>query len=229
MDLGHRVRDLRNAQHLSQIELAARAGVARNTLNRIENGHLMPTAPVIEHLADALNVAPGALFEEPVPLADAPEAGLTGQAEAAKLHGPSLQGWLIAIRSLYTRWAPQIVYHEDAMAQEAPTLVRVENRGRAMTWGMEIHQTYNALVDGILYDPLFPGAYRPEDVLQLYRAFETMQGLLDRTERWYEGMAEGEVVDLQARRAHDERLQEKLAPLIEPHQAANAKLRSKGA
>jgi transcriptional regulator with XRE-family HTH domain len=75
MDLGHRVRDLRNAQHLSQIELATRAGVARNTLNRIENGHLMPTAPVIEHLAEALNVAPGALFEEPVPLADAPVAG----------------------------------------------------------------------------------------------------------------------------------------------------------
>jgi len=75
MDLGHRVRDLRNAQHLSQIELAARAGVARNTLNRIENGHLMPTAPVIEHLAEALNVAPGVLFEEPVPLDQAPDTG----------------------------------------------------------------------------------------------------------------------------------------------------------
>jgi len=72
MDLGHRVRDLRNARHLSQVELAARARVARNTLNRIENGHLMPTAPVIEHLAEALDVTPGALFEEPVPLAEAP-------------------------------------------------------------------------------------------------------------------------------------------------------------
>jgi transcriptional regulator with XRE-family HTH domain len=78
MDLGHRVRDLRNAQHLSQIELAARAGVARNTLNRIENGHLMPTAPVIEHLAEALNVAPGVLFEEPAlagELVDGPSLG----------------------------------------------------------------------------------------------------------------------------------------------------------
>jgi transcriptional regulator with XRE-family HTH domain len=75
MDLGHRVRDLRNARHLSQVELASRAGVARNTLNRIENGHLMPTAPVIEHLAEALGVAPGALFEEPVPLDKAPGEG----------------------------------------------------------------------------------------------------------------------------------------------------------
>jgi transcriptional regulator with XRE-family HTH domain len=80
MDLGHRVRDLRNARHLSQIELAARAGVARNTLNRIENGHLMPTAPVIEHLAEALNVAPGVLFEEPA---------LAGKAEAPQETGPS--------------------------------------------------------------------------------------------------------------------------------------------
>jgi transcriptional regulator with XRE-family HTH domain len=47
-------------------------------LNRIENGHLMPTAPVIEHLAEALNVAPGALFEEAVlagPKADPPDPG----------------------------------------------------------------------------------------------------------------------------------------------------------
>jgi transcriptional regulator with XRE-family HTH domain len=78
MDLGHRVRDLRNAQHLSQIELAARAGVARNTLNRIENGHLMPTAPVIEHLAEALNVTPGALFEEPVVPLGEPAQGTRG-------------------------------------------------------------------------------------------------------------------------------------------------------
>ena len=83
MDLGHRVRDLRNARHLSQIELAARAGVARNTLNRIENGHLMPTAPVIEHLAEALNVAPGALFEEPVPLDEALQE--TGPANVRRL------------------------------------------------------------------------------------------------------------------------------------------------
>jgi transcriptional regulator with XRE-family HTH domain len=35
----------------------------------------MPTAPVIEHLAEALDVTPGALFEEPVPLDKAPDQG----------------------------------------------------------------------------------------------------------------------------------------------------------
>jgi transcriptional regulator with XRE-family HTH domain len=94
MDLGHRVRDLRNAQHLSQIELAARAGVARNTLNRIENGHLMPTAPVIEHLAEALNVAPGALFEEPsVPLAEELASQEWARHQGARLHGMDGETW----------------------------------------------------------------------------------------------------------------------------------------
>jgi transcriptional regulator with XRE-family HTH domain len=80
MDLGHRVRDLRNAQHLNQGELAARASIARNTLNRIENGHLMPTAPVIGRLAEALDVDPGELFKEPVLAAGKAEAPTSGPA-----------------------------------------------------------------------------------------------------------------------------------------------------
>jgi transcriptional regulator with XRE-family HTH domain len=228
--LAESLRLLRARKGLSLLAASEQLGVDRHTLRDLELGQgRTPRYPTLAKIAEGYGVPVEDLLEEPVPLVDAPEAGLTGQAEAAKLHGPSLQGWLIAIRSLYKRWAPQIAYHEGAMAQKVPTIVRVENRGRAMTWGVEIHQTYNDLVDGILYDPLFPGAYRPEDVLQLYHAFKTMQGLLDRTERWYEGTTDAEVVDLQARRAHDERLQEKLAPLIEPHQAANAKLRSKGA
>src|SRR5215213_5837411 len=104
MDLGHRVRDLRNARRLSQIELAAQAGVARNTLNRIENGHLMPTAPVIEHLAEALNVAPGALFEEPVPLGEAPrEAGPPEKSEEERRSG-YLRAWRAFVYKLVHRW-----------------------------------------------------------------------------------------------------------------------------
>src|SRR5215208_4312110 len=106
MDLGHRVRDLRNARRLSQIELAAQAGVARNTLNRIENGHLMPTAPVIEHLAEALDVAPGALFEEPVPAgkAEAPtEAGPSEKSEEERRSG-YLRAWRAFVYKLVPRW-----------------------------------------------------------------------------------------------------------------------------
>jgi transcriptional regulator with XRE-family HTH domain len=106
MDLGHRVRDLRNARRLSQVELAAQAGVARNTLNRIENGHLMPTAPVIEHLAEALDVAPGALFEEPGPAgkAAAPtEAGPSAKSEEERRSG-YLRAWRAFVYKLVQRW-----------------------------------------------------------------------------------------------------------------------------
>jgi len=117
MDLGHRVRDLRNAQHLSQVELAARASIARNTLNRIENGHLMPTAPVIEHLAEALDVTPGALFEEPaVPLDEVPkEAGRPG---------------IAADRTLETEIADYDPYHwvQDKTTEELQQLALEEAR-----------------------------------------------------------------------------------------------------
>src|SRR5215210_9314453 len=101
MDLGRRVRDLRNVRHLSQVELAARASIARNTLNRIENGHLMPTAPIIGHLAQALGVAPGALFEEHAAPSEEPVAPLAEELasqewarhQGARLHGMDSETW----------------------------------------------------------------------------------------------------------------------------------------
>jgi transcriptional regulator with XRE-family HTH domain len=106
MDLGHRVRDLRNARRLSQIELAAQAGVARNTLNRIENGHLMPTAPVIEHLAEALDVAPGALFEEPLPAGKAETPTPSGPSEKSEEERRSgyLRAWRAFVYKLVQLW-----------------------------------------------------------------------------------------------------------------------------
>jgi|SRR5919112_2448265 transcriptional regulator with XRE-family HTH domain len=142
MDLGHRVRDLRNARHLSQIELAARAGVARNTLNRIENGHLMPTAPIIEHLAQALDVAPGALFEEHA----APSEELAAQEWAwrqnARLHGMDSEAWDDYLRAhdtveeLGETWKE--IYDESRMlhaALSADKWQRPHDRGRRQSLG----------------------------------------------------------------------------------------------
>lgn len=55
-----RVRELREALGLTQAELAARAGVRRATVNRIENTRVTSIdLEVLEKLADALNVDPG--------------------------------------------------------------------------------------------------------------------------------------------------------------------------
>ena len=55
-----RIRELREALGLTQAELAARAGVRRATVNRIENARVTAIdLEVLEKLADALRVEPG--------------------------------------------------------------------------------------------------------------------------------------------------------------------------
>ena len=51
---------------LSQVALAKRAGVARQTLVLLESGHLRPRLDTLGHLADALGV-PAALLVAPDP------------------------------------------------------------------------------------------------------------------------------------------------------------------
>ena len=54
--IGQHVRDIRREQHLSQGELADRAGINRSYLSMIENGRTSPTVKVIQGLAEGLNV-----------------------------------------------------------------------------------------------------------------------------------------------------------------------------
>ena len=50
------VRDLRHVRNLSQRQLAARMGVPRTYISKIENGKAMPTLSSLERLATALEV-----------------------------------------------------------------------------------------------------------------------------------------------------------------------------
>ena len=82
MDIGHRIRELREAQELTVRVLSDRTGLAENSIARIERGERIPSATSVEAIARGLGVAPGELFEEPVaPLGEAPgeEAGLTDE------------------------------------------------------------------------------------------------------------------------------------------------------
>jgi uncharacterized protein len=51
--LSHLVREARLRAHLSQAELARRAGVAKSTVGRIETGARSPTAELVERLVRA--------------------------------------------------------------------------------------------------------------------------------------------------------------------------------
>ena len=55
--LADNVPPLRQAQGLSQQDLADRIGASRVTVNRIENGRLIPGADLLYALADALGVS----------------------------------------------------------------------------------------------------------------------------------------------------------------------------
>jgi transcriptional regulator with XRE-family HTH domain len=58
------VRDLRLVRNLSQRQLAARMGVPRTYISKIENGKAMPTLSSLDRLAKALEVDMSALLRD---------------------------------------------------------------------------------------------------------------------------------------------------------------------
>ena len=66
MDIGRRIRELREERGLSQDELARRLGVHPQSLWRYEHGERNLSASKIKEVATALNVEPGELFENPL-------------------------------------------------------------------------------------------------------------------------------------------------------------------
>jgi len=58
------VKTIREAQNLTQQDVADAAGIDRKTINRIEKGHHYPTLPVLFAIAIALDVHPLSLLDE---------------------------------------------------------------------------------------------------------------------------------------------------------------------
>ncbi|MSO21264.1 MAG: XRE family transcriptional regulator [Acidobacteria bacterium] len=57
LTIGRKLRDLREARHLTQQDMAAKAGVPRTYISRIENARLLPGPVMLLRIADALGVA----------------------------------------------------------------------------------------------------------------------------------------------------------------------------
>jgi transcriptional regulator with XRE-family HTH domain len=62
--IGDNLRRLRERRALRQEDLAALAGVGKNTVNRIEKNHTEPHMTTVRKLAEALGVDPGELVED---------------------------------------------------------------------------------------------------------------------------------------------------------------------
>jgi len=65
--MGKTLRRLRKAKRLTQATVAARAGVTREYINKIEAGRYDPPLSTINALAMALKVKPAELLAEPQP------------------------------------------------------------------------------------------------------------------------------------------------------------------
>src|SRR3970282_2127619 len=56
LTIGRKLRELREERHLTQQEMAGKAGVPRTHISRIENARLLPGPVMLHRLADALAV-----------------------------------------------------------------------------------------------------------------------------------------------------------------------------
>jgi transcriptional regulator with XRE-family HTH domain len=80
-----RLAELRESQALTLRDLAEKSGVDANTINQVELGHRKPRPSTLRKLAKALDVEVRELFEEPVPLGEAPrEAGRPSVIDVAR-------------------------------------------------------------------------------------------------------------------------------------------------
>ena len=64
MLIGERLRQLREAEQLSQGDIEKRTGLLRCYISRVENGHTVPAIETLEKLARALQVPMYQLFYE---------------------------------------------------------------------------------------------------------------------------------------------------------------------
>jgi transcriptional regulator with XRE-family HTH domain len=65
LDLGSRVRDLRKSRGWTLEQAAVKAGLARSTLSKIENGQMSPTFDALKKLAEGLAISVPQLFTPP--------------------------------------------------------------------------------------------------------------------------------------------------------------------
>lgn len=62
MDIGPRLRQLREQQGLSQLDIEEATGLLRTYVSRVENGYIVPSLETLERFAGALGVPMHRLF-----------------------------------------------------------------------------------------------------------------------------------------------------------------------
>lgn len=66
MDIGRRIRELREERNFSQTDLERATGLRRNYISRVEGGYTVPSTPTLAKFAQALGVPVHRLLYEEV-------------------------------------------------------------------------------------------------------------------------------------------------------------------
>lgn len=61
--LGEQIRDLRNAKNLSQVQLADRLGVTKQSVSNWENNNILPSVDMLKHIANYFHCSTDYLLE----------------------------------------------------------------------------------------------------------------------------------------------------------------------
>ena len=108
MQIGNRLRMLREGKGMSQGDIEERTGLMRCYLSRLENGHTIPSLETLERLAAALDVPLYKMFYSDT--GEAPSPNLTRRKsleELAEQNGKAGQEarFLLRLRNLWVRLA----------------------------------------------------------------------------------------------------------------------------
>ena len=80
MLIGEKLRELREAKHMSQGDIERRTGLIRAYTSRVENGHTVPGVATLEKYAGALGVPLYRFFtDHPVKRPKLPQSGSDGE------------------------------------------------------------------------------------------------------------------------------------------------------
>ncbi|MEM6888430.1 MAG: cupin domain-containing protein [Pseudomonadota bacterium] len=169
MDIGHRLRTIRETRGLSQRELASRAGLTNGTISLIEQNKTSPSVASLKSLLDAIPISMAAFFatlekESPsqyfftadefteiAPKASGTDARLLSLRQLGDAQNQSLQ-------LLHERYAPgadtgpELLSHE---AEEAGVVIRGEIE---ITVDDEVGVLFPG--DGYLFDSRLPHRFR---------------------------------------------------------------------
>jgi transcriptional regulator with XRE-family HTH domain len=120
MDIGRRIREVREDLGMPAAELARRVGVAPNTVWRYESGEREPSMAMLEKIARALRTEPAELLREPSPLAEAPSRASSERVSASV---EDAQRALLEVERLIETARPRV---EESLARVEEACAKVE-------------------------------------------------------------------------------------------------------